>query len=147
MATRGAIGIQLGDRIKAVYTHWDSYVAHNGYILQNFYNDSVVVNKLISMGDISALGAEIGEKHDFHDNNKEYAETACGVSVAKECTFYSRDRGEDTSWLSFEDAAHFVKEYTGWGAEYFYLFKNNKWYVKGRRGRWQVLSKALKTAV
>lgn len=142
MSTRGAIGIQHGDQIKAIYSHYDNYPEHTGYILQNYYNDSVLVNKLISMGDMSSLGAEIGRAHSF-DERSEYLEPAPGVHVATQCTFYNRDRGEETSWLSFPTAHEWTQEHGNWGCEYFYLFKNDQWYMKGRRGGWRLLSRVL----
>lgn len=141
MSTRSAIAIQHGDRIKAAYCHYDGYPAYNGRILNRFYNDSVAVNKLISMGDASGLGAEIGVKQDF--DAKVTWVPIDGIEVASQCRFYGRDRGEDCSWLSFDSAKSFTDEYGNWGAEYFYLFKNNKWFVKARGGRWRLLSKVL----
>ena len=141
MSTRSAIAIQHGDRIKAVYCHYDGYPEHNGYILQNFYGDSVLVNKLISMGDVSGLVAEIGEVVPFNDRAQYFKHG--GRDVATQCRFYNRDRGEQTSWLSFEDSKHYTDEYGNWGAEYFYLFRNDRWYVRSYRGRWQLLSKVL----
>ena len=142
MSTRSAIGIQHGDRVKGIYSHYDGYPEYNGYILNNFYTDSVVVNKLISMGDVSGLGAEIGEQVPFSDR-AEYFKHG-GQDVATQCRFYNRDRGEETSWLSFESAKHFAEEYQNWGCEYFYLFRNDRWFVKGRTGRWKLLSRVLK---
>lgn len=143
MSTRSAIAIAHGNRIKAVYCHYDGYVEHNGYILQNFYRDSVIANKLVAQGDISALGAEIDEVHDFNSRS-EYIEQD-GHHVAKQCTFYNRDRGESTSWLSFGSVSEFTREYGNWGCEYFYLFKNDRWYVRSNRGRWRTVSRALAT--
>ena len=62
MGTRSAIGIKHGDVVKAVYCHWDGYLEHNGLLLARFYDNSVKVNKLISMGDLSSLGASIGDR-------------------------------------------------------------------------------------
>ena len=141
MATRSAIGISHGGRVKAIYNHYDGYPEYAGHILHTCYSDSVAVNKLVSMGDMSQLGTEIGTKHEFSPRS-EYVGLA-GVEVARQCTFYNRDRGEDTTWLSFQDPAHFVDEYKRWGCEYFYLFKNNQWYVRGHRGGWRLLKRVL----
>lgn len=142
MSTRSAIGISHGGRVKAIYNHYDGYPEYTGLILHTCYGDSVSVNKLISMGDMSQLGTEIGTKHDSMSRS-EYVGLG-GVEVARECTFYTRDRGEDTSWLSLEDSAHFTREYKTWGAEYFYLFKNDQWYVKSLGGGWRLLSRVLR---
>jgi hypothetical protein len=138
VSTRSAIAIQHGDRIKACYVHFDGYPEFNGRILDTYYRDSVKVNRLVSMGDISALGAEIGDKVEFRS---ELGETLEGLN--SQCIFYNRDRGEETSWMSLEDSAHFVREYRTWGCEYFYLFKNGQWYVRGGRGGWRLLRRVL----
>jgi len=138
MATRSAIGIKHGDRIKAIYCHWDGYVEHVGLCLHTYYQDSIKVNKLISMGDLSGIGADIGEKHAF-GNKAEYLDDGC----ARECTFYSRDRGEDAPFQSFDHEADFVDRYEGCGCEYFYLYDHGVWYVKAYRGEFKPLHELL----
>ena len=82
MGTRSLIGRENVDgSIDAVYCHWDGYLSHNGRILLDHY-DMAKLDRLIRLGDLSSLGGEIGEKHDF-DKRPE------GV-----CTFYNRDRDE-----------------------------------------------------
>ena len=139
MATRGAIGIKHGDRIKAIYVHWDSYVEHVGLCLHTYYQDSIKVNKLISMGDMSGIGAEIGEKHAF-GNRAEYLPDGC----ARECTFYKRDRAEEgVEFQSFDNEASFIDYYRGTGAEYYYLYDHGVWYVKDHRKEFVPLHEAL----
>lgn len=122
MGTRSAIGIKHGDVVKAVYCHWDGYLEHNGLILARFYDNSVKVNKLISMGDMSSLGASIGEKHDFNQAN--LAETL----EETVCKFYKRDRGEEgTEFRTYQNEEDFLKNFN-MGEEYHYLFDNGKWY-------------------
>ena len=119
MATRSCIGIKHGDVIKGIYAHWDGYLECNGLILAKHYSDSVKVNKLISMGDVSSLGADIGEQHDFNDTppDKDW------------CTFYGRDRGEeDIEFRTFQSTEEFIKYFDDMGAEYYYLYDNGKWY-------------------
>ena len=141
MATRGAIGIKHGLRIKAIYVHWDSYVEHVGLCLHTYYQDSIKVNKLISMGDLSGIGAVIGEKHDF-GARAEYLPDGC----ARECTFYTRDRGEDAPFKSFASEAEFVDHYEGCGSEYFYLYDHGVWYVKSYRTEFKPLHELLNRA-
>lgn len=110
MATRSAIGIKHGDRIKAIYCHWDGYIEHVGLCLHTHYQDSIKVNKLISMGDMSGIGADIGVQHAFGTigmtkEEKEAYEAEHGNS----CTFYGRDRGEEAvEFKSFSHEADFV---------------------------------------
>ena len=114
MATRSAIGIKHGDRVKAVYCHWDGYLDHNGAILNEFYNSTVTVNNLIALGDISSLGATIGEKIEFGTRWTDEQYVVCGTThAAPQCTFYSRDRGEDAPFRSFDNEEAFVEEVIG----------------------------------
>ena len=64
MGTRSVIAVMHGTNAKAVYCHWDGYLEHNGKILQEHYN-SVKANELVSLGDLSCLRPNIGEKHAF----------------------------------------------------------------------------------
>jgi hypothetical protein len=138
MATRSAIGIKHGDRIKAVYCHWDGYIAYVGAVLNVYYQDSIKVNKLISMGDLSGIGADIGEKHDF-GARAEYLPDGS----ATQCTFYTRDRGEDAGFKSFGNEEEFVSHYDGCGCEYFYLYDHGVWYVSPYKRDFEPLHLAL----
>ena len=122
MGTRSAIGIKHGDVVKAVYCHWDGYLEHNGLLLARFYDNSVKVNKLISMGDLSSLGASIGEQQNFND----YRE----VDTLEEtwCKFYKRDRGEENvDYKTFANEQDYLNNFD-MGVEFHYLFDNGKWY-------------------
>jgi hypothetical protein len=125
MATRSSIAVRYGDKIKAVYAHWDGYLACNGRILISCYNDSVIASKLISMGDISSLGATIGEKHEF-DQREGYVIVE-GMEINRQCTFFNRDREELTTWKSFSTVDAWIDHYEGSWCEYFYLFENGEW--------------------
>ena len=132
MSTRSMIAVMHGDKAKAVYCHWDGYVAHNGYILQTQY-DSVKANKLVAMGDLSSLGVDIGEKHEFHSEDPEYLDIGGGVSCSKQCTFYGRDRGEDgTDYEVFHSLQTLLAEAESRWCEYVYVFKGNEWFYSKR---------------
>lgn len=124
MATRSAIGIKHGDRIKAIYCHYDGYLEHVGRALHTYYQDSIKVNKLISMGNMSGIGADIGEKHVFNDRSEYLAD-----GIASQCTFYNRDRGEESvEFKSFATEADFIDYYNGSGCEFYYLYDHGVWY-------------------
>lgn len=82
MVTRSYIGIKEGNHISYIYCHWDGYIAHNGAILQKSYQDEDKIHDLINLGDLSVLGSEIGEEHDFMSDDKDI------------CTAYHRDRNK-----------------------------------------------------
>lgn len=124
MATRSAIGIKHGDRIKSIYCHYDGYLEHLGTVLLAHYQDSIKVNKLISMGDMSSIGADIGETHDFGERSEYLPD-----GVAVQCTFYNRDRGdENAGFRSFESEEAFVEYYEGSGCDFYYLYDHGVWY-------------------
>ena len=144
MGTRSAIGIKHGDRVKAIYAHWDGYIEHNGQILHEFYSNSVDVNRLIAHGDVSSLGATVGEKVDFGRRwtDEEYIPVG-QTHAAPQCIFYSRDRGEDAPHKSFDSEEAFVDFYDGSGAEFYYLFDHGVWYVKAYQGEFEPLHEEL----
>lgn len=84
MATRSTIAMEREDgAVVQIYCHWDGYLNHNGKILLEHYSDPAKVAQLLALGNLSVLGPEIGEAHDFNSNDHDI------------CTFYGRDRGED----------------------------------------------------
>ena len=126
MATRSTIAIKTEDGIKAIYCHWDGYVDHNGKILKEYYNTTDKVNALLALGDLSSLSTEIGEKHDFDDRSTHRDEW---------CTYYGRDRGEDTRTPhTFSNVGEWVESYAESWCEYYYLFDGSDWIVsKGKK--------------
>lgn len=118
MGTRSQIGVMHGEKIKAVYCHWDGYLTHNGRVLFEHYN-SAKANELVSLGNLSILAPKLhpteGSGHSF------------GNAEDNVCVFYDRDRKEIGqqfatyyslgAWASGSDAA------------YFYVMKDGNWYV------------------
>ena len=86
MSTNARIGKLLPDgTIKHIYTHFDGYVEGGvGETLVDHYNEVTVIDELLSLGDLSVLGASIHPKGEHSFDNREH-----GV-----CVFYGRDRGE-----------------------------------------------------
>ena len=133
MATRSTIALEFADNtVQQVYCHWDGYLDHNGVILFENYQDPFKVRDLIDRGDISSLGPNIGEKHDFDIPFKygtpEYeAESDRRRQIT---TFYGRDRGETGT------EAVYYKDYADYRArcqfeEYNYILrKDGNWYVE-----------------
>jgi hypothetical protein len=134
MGTRSAIGVMHGDKVKAVYCHWDGYLAHNGKILQEHYN-SAKANHLVALGGMSSLRKNIeipeGVEHSFDKPQDD-------ITV-----FYGRDRGETGNefQVCFTDTELFEK--FDW-CEYFYVMKDGVWYVsEGTDSGWKVLADAI----
>ena len=114
MATRSNIGYVLPNgNARMVYAHWDGYIACNGRILHENYQQARKIAQLIELGDISSLGAEIGRQHSFDARDGEENWT----------TFYGRDRGE-TGIAPVEVAVDDMLQ-----NEYAYLWNGTEWLV------------------
>ena len=82
MATRSHIAVKNQEgTVDYIYCHWDGYPQYVGKVLTNHYQDMDRVNALMKLGNLSFLGSEIGEKHEFGKSpNPTW------------CTAYGRDR-------------------------------------------------------
>lgn len=120
MSTRSNIAMLLPDgKVRCIYVHKDGYLSHHVPILQEHYNTAEKVTALLDLGDLSVLGAQLGERHDFDS------------SVHREngwCKAYGRDRGEHDQ--EAETVAN-VDKWVDWHQQYNYLFKNGEWFVVG----------------
>ncbi len=112
MSTRSYIAMKTGENTyKAVYCHYDGYLAYNGAMLLEYYNTKERVEELISLGNISSLREKItpekGSTHSFDKPDKD-------VTV-----FYGRDRGEKGQ-EAFTCTEEELKDPTSW-IEYIYV--------------------------
>ena len=136
MSTRSRIGMVQDDgKVISIYCHWDGYPSNNGAILLKHYTDKEKVARLISLGDISCLEAEIEPKDEFgpgrYPSTKDekvkhtFDTPQAGVVIA-----YGRDRGEDPETIKprideSADTFAYDSDIEEWG----YLFKDGKWFV------------------
>lgn len=139
MATRSAIAVRtpLGI-ITAVYCHWDGYPENNGRILAEHYTTVDKITELMTLGSLSSLRPEIGERHPFSQFELKEGEVYEEAVYENWCTFYGRDRGETgTEARTFQDARDLVENF-GMGVEYYYLWNGTEWLVNahGRTGSW-----------
>lgn len=126
MATRSAIGYFKNGKVYSVYCHWDGYPENNGRILLDNYNTFKKVKELVSLGSISSLGIEIGEKHAFDTIGLSVEQTK---RIENMTTFYGRDREEkNVDAREFEDYLSYYKYYYDSGVEFFYVFTDGEWY-------------------
>ncbi len=128
MGTRSRIGVMHGNLVKSVYCHWDGYLAHNGKILQEYY-DSATANNLVALGDLSSLRPTIGVEHAFSHYDVEMDKEDYYKQFGDMCTFYGRDRGEEnTAFKVAHTFAEFLEQCDNCGAEYYYIIKDGVWY-------------------
>ena len=109
MGTRSAIGYKLPNgKIRAKYCHWDGYVEGGvGQTLQEHYQAAWKIGRMVELGDMSTLAAEIDD-----------------------CVFYGRDRGDSPRDVDAQDYDDF-DDFTTWfeGCEYFYVWNGTEWLV------------------
>ena len=128
MSTNCYIGIAEKENIKYIYCHNDGYLSYVGVILYLFYKDSDKVKALIKLGDLSSMGAnlepprEIKSEDEFHRMHSILSRSARTSFVLS----YKRDRHEH----NLQDY-HICKskEYVTGQGQFFYLYKNGKWFV------------------
>lgn len=121
MATRSTIAIEYTNGwVEQIYCHWDGYLEHTGRILQEHYTDPAKVAQLMRLGDLSSLGAELGEPHDFASREHDTW-----------CKSYHRDRGEllmDTQAREFIDYQTYLD--SAQSEEFNYILRSDGvWYV------------------
>lgn len=134
MSTRSGIGIYHKGNIHGIYSHSDGYIRYVGYVLQNFYQNPEKILALVAQGDMSMLGMDIGYKVNFNDRMQYVViqdGTEKGKHVAQQCRFYARDRGENTPARVYGSEYEFVNNIDG---EYFYLYKDDQWFVDQGHG-------------
>ncbi len=116
MGTRSFIGIVQEDgKVLSVYCHWDGYPSHNGVILAKHYAEPAKIAELLQEGDISSLGPNIGEKHDFNDSD---------TKPEGATTFYGRDRNEKRKDIAPRTTTR--EEFLAFD-EIRYLFEDGEW--------------------
>ena len=133
MATRSTIALEYADgTVDKIYCHWDGYLDNNGKILFQHYVDPFKTQRLMDLGDISSLGPDIGDKHEF-DIPFKYGTPEYQAEADRRrniCTFYGRDRGETgTGAKRYKDYADYRKN--AQFEEYNYILrKDGNWYVE-----------------
>ena len=147
MGTRSRIGIRnADDSVDSIYVHWDGYPEHNGRILVENYQDEAKIRELMALGNLSSLGAEIGEQHPFDTHDFPGGYDAYNKAYGHMCLAYGRDRGEDDV-----DATH-SRNVEGFlsiqcGAEYYYIWHYGRWMVQATwgddAGKWQLVHELL----
>ena len=120
MATRCFIGKALPNgNITGIYCHSDGYPGYTGLRLEAHYTDPAKIDALLALGDISILGDEIGEKHDFDDTKMHSDWTKA----------YHRDRGESLNPNKVYPSLEALRKNAAGdlGVEWAYVWQGNSW--------------------
>lgn len=121
MSCRSNIVMKQKDGIyKSIYCHNDGDLEHNGVLLYYHYSDSIKVELLTSLGDISLL-----EENVFPDTTKEHTfdNKQDFVTVA-----YHRDRGEQLRFEVYNSKEKLLDDFSKSDSNYLYLFEDDKCY-------------------
>lgn len=123
MSTRSRISIVNSDgKVRSIYCHHDGYLDYNGKKLVDFYDNEKVINELLDLGDLSALGNN-------PVSDKEYWKNRPFYSFNEEFCLAYRDRGEDeVDAKEFNSFEEFKQAFPDLQEEYNYVFMNGKWY-------------------
>lgn len=130
MSTRSSISVKIGDIIKNIYCHYDGYPSHVGKILLEHYNSQKLAEKVVSLGDLSALyqSMDCPKWHNFDHPIK-------GFSIA-----YCRDRGcpeERTKARIFDNIQDALKNND---QDFNYFWDGERWLVDVNLGIFEELT-------
>lgn len=122
MSTHSMIFLQMGeDKYRGTYCHMDGYPVYVGVLLYTFYDTPEKIKELLSLGELSSLGARIGTAVDFQKRwvSKEYYNQTRG-----QCIAYHRDRGDPMVMPCLVKRKEELDR-----EEYNYAFVNGKWWL------------------
>lgn len=126
MGTPSTIGLRhINGIIDSIDCHWDGYLCHNGYILENFYETADKVNQLMKLGDLSSLGY-MGVYPEKITPEMEAKSIQGDMKLLDYIKSYARDFDDDKILRHFDSEEEFLK----YPFDDIYLFEEseNKWY-------------------
>ena len=128
MSTHSTISIKNENgTVSSIYCHSDGYLENNGAMLLFFYRTASKIKKMIDLGNMSALGANISPI------NGEVGLRSLEDPCANVNIYYHRDRSEDIAprFNTFDDLDQYENFLPEIGEEYNYLFVDGSWYCDG----------------
>lgn len=131
MSTHSIISVKTSCGVRAIYCHWDGYLSNVGAKLLEHYNSQQRVEALVSLGNLSSLGAII-EPTAVHSFNHPQENV---------CVAYDRDRGESGQASRMFPNVNEMCWY--WDEPYYYMWTSEGWQVKIGSGVWLPLSQVL----
>jgi hypothetical protein len=136
MSTRSQIARQLpSGQIESIYCHFDGYPSHHAPILLDAYSTEERVKELLDLGNLSILGPEIGQEHDFDSHIRKAPDSWC--------LFYGRDRHEPNNRsTTYIDERAFLDACKDSWADFLYLFQCGRWAWRTREATfWRQLTR------
>jgi hypothetical protein len=105
MGTRSRVGIMQGNVCKSVYCHYDGYLEHAGRVLQDHWDQDMVL-ELMELGDNSGIQVTLEEMNFYKDRGE------TGVEAIRANTF-----------------KEFIDQVQGCCGEYYYVMRDGVWYA------------------
>lgn len=119
MSTRCLIGRKIdNNKVEYIYCHHDGYLDGVGETLKTYYTDNDIINKLMALGDLSALG-KIAESNSDQFN---FGKINCDL-----CAAYKDNGEEDVDSTILTEKEYVDKLTTNIWIEYLYLWDGEKW--------------------
>lgn len=126
MSTRCLIGRKIKDnKVEYIYCHHDGYLDGVGETLKTYYTNDGIIDKLMALGNLSALG-EIAESNPDQFN--------FGKINYNLCAAYKDNGEEDVDSTITTEKEYIDKLNTNIWIEYLYLWGGEKWcyYCEGK---------------
>ena len=121
MSTRCLIGRKIKDnKVEYIYCHHDGYLDGVGEILKTYYTNDSVIDKLMALGNLSALG-EIAESNPNQFN-------FTGKIDYNLCAAYRDNGDEDVDSKIIPEKDYIDKLNTNIWMAYLYLWDGEKWH-------------------
>jgi hypothetical protein len=129
MSTRSCIALAIRTGFRSIYCHSDGTPGSVGRTLLTHYDRVQKVAALIRLGDLSVLGAELGEKHDFDWMYQVAADQRASDPRYRMCRAYGRDRGErGFGTMFYETFSGMVDTLDYCGTPWLYVWRNGAWW-------------------
>ncbi len=136
MSTRSDIIAQRADgKWARIYCHHDGYLEGVGQTLHDHYRTQEKIDALMALGDISSLGEQLGEKHDFdwmmkmYRADRDFREDPEYQRLRRMCNVYGRDRGETGTEARVGDSLSAVWPPEDTWTEFTYVWADGRWWV------------------
>jgi hypothetical protein len=130
MSTPCLIAIATAKGYRSILCQSDGYPSGVGRVLLEHYCHVRQIRALLRLGDLSVLGEQLGEKHDFDWVGKVLAgQIACDPRV-RMCRAYGRDRGEEGCQARYTRSfASLLDDADECGARWLYVWFGEAWLV------------------
>jgi hypothetical protein len=128
MSTPCCIAVGSAKGFRSIQCQSDGYPSGVGKMLREHYDHSETVKALLRLGDLSVLGEELGEQHDFDWVRKAPADQIASDPRFKMCRAYGRDRGETGCRARYRRSfAGLVADAEDGGAKWLYVRFGEAW--------------------